>query len=92
MSEAEIRERLAYAEQDMKSVHRRLDTLEGLVESVHTIATETKAMREDMNGLNVRVAEIEKKPSKRLDGIVNIIMTAVVSGLAGYFVKLWSQG
>lgn len=89
MNEAEIRERLAYAEQDMKSVHRRLDGLEGLVESVHVIATETKAMREDMNSLNTRVAEIEKKPAKRLDGMVNIILTAVISGLAGYFVKLW---
>lgn len=89
MSEAEIRERIAYAEQDMKSVHRRLDTLEGLVESVHIIATETKAMRKDINALNVRVAEIESKPAKRMDGIVNIILTAVISGFVGYFIKLW---
>ncbi len=89
MNEAEIRERLAYSEQDRKSMHRRLDCLEGLIESVHIIATETKAMREDMNTLNMRVAEIEKKPEKRFDGLINIILTAVISGLAGYFVNLF---
>ena len=63
-NEVNIRERLAAIEQDGKSVHRRLDNLEGLVESVHIIATETKAMREDVNTLDSRVGEIESKPAK----------------------------
>lgn len=45
--EAEIRERIAVIEQDCKSIHHRLDNLKQLTESVHTIATEVKAMREN---------------------------------------------
>ena len=87
-NEANIRERLAAIEQDGKSVHRRLDNLEGLVESVHIIATETKAMREDVNTLNTRVEEIESRPVKRFDTIINILLTAVISGAAGYFIGM----
>lgn len=87
-NEVNIRERLAAIEQDEKSVHRRLDNLEGLVESVHIIATETKAMREDVNTLNTRVEEIESRPVKRFDTIINILLTAVISGAAGYFIGM----
>lgn len=88
-NEVNIRERLAAIEQDGKSVHRRLDNLEGLVESVHIIATETKAMREDVNILDSRVGEIESKPAKRFDSIINMILTAIISGAVGYLMAMF---
>lgn len=88
--EAEIRERLATIEQDCKSMHRRIDSLEQLTESVHIIATETKAMRSDVNDITTRVDEIEKKPIKRYDAVVAAIITAVigaiVGGIVGHFI------
>ena len=81
------RERVAKLEQDSKSVHHRLDSLEGLVESVHVIATETKAMREDMNSLTGRIEEIEQRPGKRYDTAVTALITAAMGILAGYFLR-----
>lgn len=86
-NEAEIRERLAAIEQDCKSTHRRLDNLEQLTESVHIIATETKAMREDVNDITSRVDEIEKRPVRRYDTIITAIITAVIGIIVGYFLK-----
>lgn len=87
--EVEIRERLASLEQDSKSMHRRIDNLEQLTESVHIIATETKAMRSDVNEITARVDEIEKKPIRRCDTAVTAVITAVIGAvigaLIGYF-------
>ena len=80
----EIHERVSVLEQAQKSTNRRLDNLEKLVESVHTIATETKAMRTDVNEITKRVDEIENRPRKRYDALVTALITAVVSGIAGY--------
>ena len=92
MDEITIRERIAtleaIVEEEGKATRRRLNNLEGLVESVHIIATETKALRENMNSLTVRVEEIEMKPERRLDSIVNIVLTAVVGGVIGYALKM----
>ena len=81
------RERLAKLEQDSKSVHHRLDNVEGLVESVHVIATETKAMREDMNSLTGRIEEIEQRPQRRYDTVITALITAVIGIIVGYFLQ-----
>ena len=86
--EKEIFERITAVEQSTKSAHHRVDNIEKLTESVHTIAVEMKAMREDVNGLNERMAEIEKKPVKRLDSIINILLTVLISGVGGYLIGL----
>ena len=86
--EIEVFERLTAVEQSTKSAHHRVDNIEKLTESVHTIAVEMKAMREDVNGLNERMAEIEKKPAKRLDSIINIMLTVLISGVGGYLIGL----
>ena len=85
--EAELRERIATIEQDCKSIHRRLDNLEQLTASVHTIATEIKAMRENMNDITQRVDEIERKPTKRYETVVTALITAVIGAVIGYFLK-----
>lgn len=82
-----MRERLSALEQDEKSVHRRLGNLEQLTESVHVIATETKAMRGDVNGLANRVDEIEKVPKKRYETAITAFITTVVGVVVGYFLR-----
>ena len=56
-----------------------------MTESVHIIATETKAMREDVNDITERVDEIEKKPNKRYETVV----TAVINGISRRFDRLF---
>ena len=91
IDEVQVEHRLSLLEQDGKSVHRRLDNLEHLVESVHIIATETKAMREDLNNTVERVDEIERKPQKRYDTIVTAIITTIVGIVVGYFLGFFGM-
>jgi len=88
MDEVKITERIAVTEQDLRSVHRRIDNLEKLTESVHVIATELKAMREDVSDIMTRVDEIERKPTKRYETIITSIITAVIGIIIGYFSKM----
>ena len=83
-NEKEVWERLTAVEQSTKSAHHRIDTLDKLTESVHIIAT----MREEVNDITSRVDEIEKRPTKRYETVVTAIITAIVGGLIGYFVKM----
>jgi len=87
MDEINIIERLATMEQDLKSIHRRIDSLEKLTESVHVIATETKAMRGDVNDITSRVDEIEKRPTKRYDTIITALFSAVIGAIIGLIWK-----
>lgn len=70
--EKEELERLVETEQRSKSNTKRLDKLELKVDDIHNlalsvqaIATEMKAMREDMTNIDNRVLAIEAKPSKK---------------------------
>lgn len=87
-NEKELWERLTAVEQSTKSAHHRIDTLDKLTESVHVIATETKAMREDVNDITSRVDEIEKRPTKRYETVVGAIITVLVGAVIGYVVKM----
>ncbi len=95
MNKQEI-ERLVEVEQQSKSNTKRLDNLESKVDDIHNltlsvreIATEMKAMREDMNNIDKRVLAIEDKPNKKLDSMWGYIVSAIISGLIVFlFVKL----
>ncbi|MBQ8892569.1 MAG: hypothetical protein IJ068_06885 [Bacilli bacterium] len=95
MNKEEIKQ-LTETTERSKSNSKRLDGLEKRVEDIHSLtisvkelATELKNMREDMNKIDDRVVEIEKKPSKKLDSIWGYIVSAVVSGLIVFiFTKL----
>lgn len=90
----EIWERLTKGEESIKSAHRRIDGLSKIAESVNQlsmstnqIAIETKALREDYSKADERIGELERKPIKRYDTIVNTVLTALSSGLVGYFLS-----
>ena len=92
-------ERLVRVEESSKQAHKRIDTLEHNLEntdnkieniyeltiSVKEIATEMKAMREDMAKIDDRVKSIEEKPAKRYDAIVGQVISIIVSGIVGFF-------
>ena len=88
IDEVKLEHRLSTLEQDGKATHRRLDNLEKLVESVHIIASETKAMREDLNNTVERVDEIERRPQKRYDTLITAAITGAVTSIIGLLVGL----
>ena len=55
---------------------------------MHILATETKAMREDVSDITSRVDEIEKRPTKRYETVVGAIITVLVGAVIGYVVKM----
>ena len=82
-------ERLATIEQDLKSMHRRMDNVEKLTECIHDMVTEIKAMRVDVNDVTDRVEEIEKKPVKRWESFITAIITGIAGLVIGYLANIF---
>lgn len=87
MQEKEVWERMASVESSVKSAHHRLDRIEHIADSIHSLASEMREMRSDFTNVIARVETIEKKPLKRYDVLVNSGITAIVSGLAGFLMS-----
>ena len=87
MQEKEVWERMASVESSVKSAHHRLDRIEHIADSIHSLASEMREMRNDFTNVIGRVETIEKKPLKRYDVLVNSGITAIVSGLAGFLMS-----
>ena len=88
MEQKEIWERIATAESSIKSAHHRIDRIDHLADSIHSLASEMREMRSDFANVLGRVDNIEQKPVKRYELIVNTGITAGISGLAGYLISL----
>ena len=89
MEEKEIWERMAFVESSVKSAHHRLDRIEHLADSIHSLASEMREMRSDFTNVLERVENIEQSPVKRYDVLVNSSVTAIVSGVLGYFISIF---
>ncbi len=89
MEEKEIWERMAFVESSVKSAHHRLDRIEHLADSIHSLASEMREMRSDFTNVLERVENIEQRPVKRYDVLVNSSVTAIVSGVLGYFISIF---
>ena len=87
MEEKEVWERMASVESSVKSAHHRLDRIEHLADSIHSLASEMREMRSDFTNVLERVENIEKRPIKRYDVLVNSSITALISGLAGFLMS-----
>ncbi len=90
MENTEIIEKIAHIEERAKSNTKRIDTLENKVEnmyeltiSVKEIATEMKAMREDVNKMDSRLSELEEKPLKEYENTKSQIKKQVISFFIG---------
>lgn len=88
LEEKEIWERIATAESSIKSAHHRLDRIEHLADSIHSLASEMREMRNDFANVIGRVDEIEDKPKKRYELVVTSGLAAFVSGVAGYILSM----
>ncbi len=88
MEDLEIK--VAHLEEREKSNTHRIDSLEGKVEDIHELASsvkllasETKAMREDVNDMNNRIKTLEDKPVKDYNAIKMYIITSIISLVIG---------
>lgn len=81
--------------QSVKSAHHRIDKMENdigeikeLTIAVKEIAMETKANREDVNKMNERLENIEKKPANNWDKIVTTSIGTIVGAIVGAMISL----
>jgi len=88
----DLREKVAHLEERAKSNSHRLDTLENKVEDIHELASsvkllasETKAMREDVNNMDNRLKKVEEKPANNWNNLTRTIITGIVTAILGYF-------
>lgn len=85
-------ERIAKLEENVKSNQHRLDEHDKKIEDIHELATsvkllasETKAMRGDVNDMNNRIKQLEEKPGKNWDNLTKIILTRNCNSSFGLF-------
>ena len=85
---------LSETSQRCKSNSHRIDELEteaktnrDLIISVKELATEMKHMRGEMNDYNERLKELEKKPAKRYEQVVGLIITRYRNSYTGFFIS-----
>ncbi|MDD6484881.1 MAG: hypothetical protein PUF72_10010 [Clostridiales bacterium] len=79
----EVYERLTAAAASAKSAHHRIDNMEQLVQSINTIAVEIRAMREDVNEIYERLSELEDRPRRRFDMILDKVIVSLAGVLLG---------
>lgn len=69
-----------------------LEDIQELSTSVSILANNMKSMLEEQQRQNKRLEELEKKPAKRWDAIVDKILMLVIGALLGYIlIKLGLQ-
>lgn len=83
--EKEMFERITAVESSVKSLHKRVDRHEKLIEGINELATEIRYLREDTNEVKDKVSELESKPQKRWDAVIAAVISAIVGG-AGTFI------
>lgn len=78
-----------------KSAHHRIDKLESdigeikeLTIAVKEIAMETKAMRTDVNDVNLRLKVVEEKPAKNWEKIISTTIGTITGAIAGGIIGL----
>ena len=89
-NDVQVRERLTALESSYKSLHKRVDKQEELIENIQNIVTEVKYIREDLNSISTKVDDMEQKPAKRWDlvitGLISTIITAVAMAVINGFI------
>lgn len=91
----EVNERSKTNANDIQEMKKELETNNQIVLVVKEIATEIKYMRRDyetlakthekeVNALDKRIGDIEKKPAKKYEQIEMLILTGIVTAVLGY--------
>lgn len=87
INEKEIYERLTATESSVKSLHKRVDKQEDLIENIRSMVVEMKNMREDINRIDGKVTEMEQKPAKRWESVIAAIIGAFAGGIGTAFIS-----
>ncbi len=80
--EKEIVERITAVEQSVKSLQKRQDHSDQLVESVAKMASKMEHMSKELDDVAEKVNDLESKPAKRWESVIAAIIGAV-SGSIG---------
>lgn len=79
-------------EEQIRSIFKRLDAQDKMLESIHKLATSVellasaqKATEKKVDGLTKEVEEIKYKPAKRWDLVVTALITGVMAFLLAEF-------
>lgn len=83
----ELYERMTAVEQSVKSAHKRIDEFSETNKNISEILVEMKYMRRDLNELMQRVFNVESKPARRYDIIINAFITAIIAGVISFVMK-----
>ena len=90
----EMGARIARIEEQIKELGRRMETLEKLTESVHSLTLTVRDLvnqqaqtEQDVETLSSDVKEIKEKPAKRWDAIVAALIAGLVGAGIGHFIK-----
>lgn len=81
-NDVQVRERLTALESSYKSLNKRVDKQEELIENIQNIVTEVKYIREDLNSISTKVDDIEQKPAKRWDLVLTVLISTIVTAIA----------
>ena len=86
--------KLAEVEQRSKSNTKRLDKIDKQIEEMHelmqtvaSLTTEIKYMREEFNEGLSRITRLEQKPVENYNKIVMYIITTILGALLGALIK-----
>ena len=83
-NDVKVRERLTAVESSVKSLHKRVDKQEDLIDNIRSMVIEMKNMREDINRIDGKVTEIENKPRKWWDAGISAIIGALAGGIGTF--------
>lgn len=88
---ADFSVRMKAIEDDNEVIHQRLDKQSALVQdiqelssSVAVLANNMKSMLDEQQRQNKRLEELEKKPVKRWDAVIDKIVMTVLGALIAY--------
>lgn len=89
--EKEIVERITAVEQSVKSLHKRQDHSDQLVESVAKMASKMEHMSKELDDVSEKVNDLESKPAKRWESVIAAIIGAgagsIGTALIGMLIK-----
>lgn len=87
MNEQEIFERITSVEQSAKSAHHRIDEMGEFNKRITEMLVEMRYMRRDLNEIIERISDVEKRPSRRYNVIINAAITAVIAAAVSFLAK-----
>ena len=88
---SQINERITRVEERSKSNTKRLDEHDKKLENIHEltvavkeVALETRETRKDVNDMNTRLKNIEEKPAKNWNNLIEKILAGIAAAVVGY--------